>query len=187
MNLTELLTDLMIHYATLVPSSWHSFPGRRWRVLSWRAASSGAWPSRRKTWRCSTSPIRRLTTPRSKQDLGGMPLALGASAQGNSPQARDAPVLAGRLRRSDRGRRTANQAEDADPIDPEMRLLAANALYRVAQRGPQDRATLLRNLDAAIRAYNEALRAGIERPDVPSTTSSPCGCATRSAPASARC
>ena len=62
--------------------------------------------------------------------------------------------------------RTANQAEDAGSIDPEMRVLAANALYRVAQRGPQDRATLLRNLDAAIRAYNEALRAGVARPDV---------------------
>ena len=62
--------------------------------------------------------------------------------------------------------RTANEAEDADSIDPEMRVLAANALYRVAERGPQDRATLVRNLDAAIRAYNEALRAGIERPDV---------------------
>ena len=47
-----------------------------------------------------------------------------------------------------------------------MRVLAANALYRVAQRGPQDRATLLKNLDAAIRAYNEALRAGVARPDV---------------------
>ena len=47
-----------------------------------------------------------------------------------------------------------------------MRVLAANALYRVAQRGPQDRTTLLRNLDAAIRAYNEALRAGIERSDI---------------------
>jgi len=62
--------------------------------------------------------------------------------------------------------RTANQGDDADAIDPEMRVLAANALYRVAQRGPQDRVTLLRNLDAAIRAYNEALRAGIERPDI---------------------
>ena len=62
--------------------------------------------------------------------------------------------------------RTAAEAEDADSIDPEMRVLAANALYRVAQRGPQDRATLLRNLDAAIRAYNEALRAGMERPDI---------------------
>jgi hypothetical protein len=62
--------------------------------------------------------------------------------------------------------RTANEAEDADSIDPEMRVLAANALYRVAQRGPQDRTTLLRNLDAAIRAYNEALRAGVERPDI---------------------
>jgi hypothetical protein len=62
--------------------------------------------------------------------------------------------------------RTANEAEDADAIDPEMRVLAANALYRVAQRGPQDRVTLLKNLDAAIRAYNEALRAGSARPDV---------------------
>ena len=61
--------------------------------------------------------------------------------------------------------RTSNE-EDADSVDPEMRVLAANALYRVAQRGPQDRATLLRNLDAAIRAYSEALRAGIERPDI---------------------
>ena len=47
-----------------------------------------------------------------------------------------------------------------------MRVLAANALYRVAQRGPQDRATLLKNLDAAIRAYHEALRPGVERQDV---------------------
>ena len=62
--------------------------------------------------------------------------------------------------------RTANAGDAADAIDPEMRVLAANALYRVAQRGPQDRVTLLRNLDAAIRAYNEALRAGIERPDI---------------------
>ena len=62
--------------------------------------------------------------------------------------------------------RTANEAEDADSIDPEMRVLSANALYRVAQRGPQDRATLLKNLDAAIRAYNEALRAGVARSDV---------------------
>lgn len=62
--------------------------------------------------------------------------------------------------------RTANDAEDADAIDPEMRVLAANALYRVAQRGPQDRATLLKNLEAAIRAYNEALRAGVARSDV---------------------
>ena len=62
--------------------------------------------------------------------------------------------------------RTAHEAEDADAIDPEMRVLAANALYRVAQRGPQDRATLLKNLDAAIRAYNEALRSGVARPDV---------------------
>lgn len=62
--------------------------------------------------------------------------------------------------------RTASEAEDEDAIDPEMRALAANALYRVAERGPQDRATLLRNLDAAIRAYSAALRAGPGRPDV---------------------
>ena len=41
-----------------------------------------------------------------------------------------------------------------------MQPLAANALYRVAQLGPQDRPTLLKNLDAAIRAYADALRAG---------------------------
>jgi hypothetical protein len=62
--------------------------------------------------------------------------------------------------------RTAGEADDEAAIDPEMRVLAANALYRVAQRGPQDRAALLRNLEAAIRAYNMALRAGTDRPDV---------------------
>jgi hypothetical protein len=62
--------------------------------------------------------------------------------------------------------RTASKTEDAASVDPEMRVLAANALYRVAQRGPQDRPTLLKNLDAAIRAYDEALRSGVARPDV---------------------
>jgi DNA-binding XRE family transcriptional regulator len=62
--------------------------------------------------------------------------------------------------------RTAGAADDADSVDPEMRVLAANALYRVAQHGPQDRVTLLKNLDAAIRAYGEALRAGVERSDI---------------------
>jgi hypothetical protein len=61
--------------------------------------------------------------------------------------------------------RGATQSEE-EAIDPEMQVLAANALYRVAQRGPQDRPTLLKNLDAAIRAYAEALRAGTDRPDV---------------------
>lgn len=61
--------------------------------------------------------------------------------------------------------RTLNEEEGSD-VDPEIRVLAANALYRVAQQGPQDRPTLLKNLDAAIRAYNEALRAGSEQPDV---------------------
>lgn len=62
--------------------------------------------------------------------------------------------------------RTTSKSEDPESVDPEMRVLAANALYRVAQRGPQDRATLLKNLDAAIRAYDEALRSGVARPDV---------------------
>ena len=62
--------------------------------------------------------------------------------------------------------RTTSKSEDPESVDPEMRVLAANALYRVAQRGPQDRPTLLKNLDAAIRAYDEALRSGVARPDV---------------------
>ena len=82
--------------------------------------------------------------------------------------------------------RTASKTEDADSVDPEMRVLAANALYRVAQRGPQDRPTLLKNLDAVIRAYDEALRSAWLGPMWRSTTSWPCGCATRWAPASAR-
>jgi len=60
---------------------------------------------------------------------------------------------------------TAGQTGD-EVIDPDVQVLSANALYRVAQRGPQDRPTLLRNLDASIRAYSEALRAGAERSDV---------------------
>lgn len=63
--------------------------------------------------------------------------------------------------------RTATQAADrGEPVDPELQMLAANALYRVAQHGPQNRATLLKNLDATIRAYSDALRAGSDRPDV---------------------
>jgi hypothetical protein len=62
--------------------------------------------------------------------------------------------------------RTAASEAEKQSADPELRVLAANALYRVAERGPQDRATLLKNLDAAVRAYNEALRTGIPRPDV---------------------
>jgi cell division protein FtsL len=59
--------------------------------------------------------------------------------------------------------RVSSQSDE--PLDPELQILAANALYRVAQRGPQDKAAVLKNLDAAIRAYSEALRAGSDRPD----------------------
>ena len=62
--------------------------------------------------------------------------------------------------------KTARDNEDNADVNPELRVLAANALYRVAQNGPQDRATLLKNLEAAIRAYSDALRAGGDRPDV---------------------
>jgi len=61
--------------------------------------------------------------------------------------------------------RASERSADEDAVDPELQVLAANALFRVAQRGPQDRPTLLRNLDAAIRAYAEALRASSERSD----------------------
>ena len=62
--------------------------------------------------------------------------------------------------------RTASQSADKDAVDPEIQALAANALYRIAQRGPQDRVTLLKNLDNAIRAYADALRVGGDRPDL---------------------
>ena len=52
-----------------------------------------------------------------------------------------------------------------EAANPELQMLAANALYRVAQTGPQDRATVLKNLDAAIRAYGDALKSGSDRPD----------------------
>jgi hypothetical protein len=56
-------------------------------------------------------------------------------------------------------------AHGDEAVDPELQLLGANAAFRMAQRGPQDKVTVLKNLDAAIRAYAEALRAGNERPD----------------------
>ena len=116
-------------------SFWSSSASR-----SWPGGSSGGWPSRRKTWPCSTSSIRKPNTPRSKRNRG-LPLVSERPLQGNSPPPRDAAVLAGRLRRSRRGgAHGERRREDADAIDPEMRVLAANALYRVAQRGPQDRA-----------------------------------------------
>ncbi len=59
--------------------------------------------------------------------------------------------------------RTAPQEET--PQDPEIRLVAANAAFRQAQQGPQDKATVLRSLDGVIRAYADALRAGAVRPD----------------------
>jgi hypothetical protein len=59
--------------------------------------------------------------------------------------------------------RVSSQSDE--PLDPELQILAANALYRVAQHGPQDKTTVVKNLDTAIRAYSEALRAGNDRPD----------------------
>ena len=56
-------------------------------------------------------------------------------------------------------------SQSDEPLDPELQILAANALYRVAQHGPQDKTAVLKNLDTAIRAYAEALRSGNDRPD----------------------
>jgi hypothetical protein len=56
-------------------------------------------------------------------------------------------------------------SEGNEPVDPSIQMMAANALYRLAEAGPQDRATVVRNLDAAVRAYAEALRTGGDRPD----------------------
>jgi hypothetical protein len=54
---------------------------------------------------------------------------------------------------------------EGEAADSELQLLAANAVFRTTQRGPQDKATLLKNLDGVIKAYAEALRAGSDRPD----------------------
>jgi len=59
----------------------------------------------------------------------------------------------------------ARSSQGDTGADPGTQLRAANALYREAQSGPQDRVTLLRNLDAAVRAYAEALRLGVEAPE----------------------
>jgi hypothetical protein len=62
--------------------------------------------------------------------------------------------------------RSANQPDGEDAIDPDLQVMAAHAMFRMAQRGPQDRAALVRHLDAAARAYGEALKLGADRSDV---------------------
>jgi hypothetical protein len=57
------------------------------------------------------------------------------------------------------------QETEGETVDPELLLLAANASFRATQHGPQDKATVLKNLDNVIHAYSEALRSGSERPD----------------------
>jgi hypothetical protein len=57
------------------------------------------------------------------------------------------------------------QDTDTPAVDPEVLLLAGNAAFRAAQHGPQDKATVVRNLDVVIHSYAEALRAGVERAD----------------------
>jgi hypothetical protein len=57
------------------------------------------------------------------------------------------------------------QDTESPAVDPELLLLAGNASFRAAQHGPQDKATVLRNLDGVIHSYAQALRAGIDRPD----------------------
>ena len=56
-------------------------------------------------------------------------------------------------------------SQENEQRDPDLLLMAANATYRVTQRGPQDKATLVKNLDGVIHAYAEALRAGSDLPD----------------------
>lgn len=52
-----------------------------------------------------------------------------------------------------------------EPGKPDLMLLAANAMFRTTQRGPQDKPSMLKNLDATVKAYTETLRAGNERSD----------------------
>ena len=59
-----------------------------------------------------------------------------------------------------------SRAASDSEIDPDVQIVAANALFRVAQRGPQDKQALLKNLDTAVRAYAVALQSGSENPDL---------------------
>ena len=61
---------------------------------------------------------------------------------------------------------SASQPGDENAIDPDIQVMAANAMFRVAQRGPQERSALVKNLDTAARAYGEALRLGAQQSDV---------------------
>jgi hypothetical protein len=62
--------------------------------------------------------------------------------------------------------RVASQATSGDePIDPETQILAANALYRVAQRAPQDHPRLLRRLARRQRASRRRVQFRTGRQD----------------------
>jgi hypothetical protein len=63
------------------------------------------------------------------------------------------------------GRAAQTTTNPDEPADPDLQLLVANATFRTAQRAPQDKVTLLKNLDEVIRAYGDALRSGSERAD----------------------
>ena len=82
-----------------------------------------------------------------QQDLAKWPWVSRRPLEGDPQAAGAAAVLAGRLRRSRRVSRASVAVETSRSIR-NCRMLAANALYRVAQHGPQDKATVLKNLDA---------------------------------------
>ena len=60
---------------------------------------------------------------------------------------------------------TPPSQDSTERMDPDLMLIAANASFRATQRGPQDKATVLKNLDRTIHAYAESLRGGSERSD----------------------
>jgi len=98
-----------------------------------------------------------------EQDLGKLPWTAGTTLNEIKRHEAELQYWQGDYSQLVELSRVSSKSDE--PVDPELQILAANSLYRVAQHGPQDKVTVLKNLDAAIRAYSEALRAGNDRPD----------------------
>jgi cell division protein FtsL len=101
--------------------------------------------------------------PQLQQDLEKLPWV----SQGllNEIQLRRATLQYWQRHYADLAHVAANPKRSDEQVDPDLQFIVANATYRLAQQGPRDKATILRNLDTAIRAYADALRAGNDRPD----------------------
>ena len=136
-------------------------------ALTGGPASSAGWPSRRKIWRCSTSSTRRPNTPRSRRTSAATAGSRrDALKEIRPPDARCCSTGRATTPISSRWRAPPAEPKTRTRSIPRCRCWPPTRCIASRSAGRRIAPTLLKNLDAAIRAYAEALRAGAERPDV---------------------